>query len=495
MTKRAAAHALAVTAAMLAGPVTSARASSHREAPFITENPKIDGTDFYMFRSYETGREDYVTILANYIPLQDAYGGPNYFAFDPDALYEIHVDNDGDATEDLTFQFRFTNSLKDLRVPVDTATRTVSVPLINIGGLSAGSEAALNVEESYSITLVRGDRRTGAATPVIGVGDLITLRKPTDYIGGKTFADYGAYADSFIHEINVPGCNVTGRVFVGQRREGFVVNLGPIFDLVNFSLAEVTGNCGANRDRNTIGTKNVTTIGLELPIACLTSGGDPVIGAWTTASLRQGRAINPLPTFDLPAREGGPWVQVSRLGHPLVNEVVIGLKDKNLFNAAHPTIDGALAEYVTHPTLPELVEILFGALAGGDLAPNYFPRTDLVTIFLTGIPGLNQPMNVTGSEMLRLNTSIDPTPPAMQSPLGVFGADNAGFPNGRRPVDDVVDIALRAAMGAAIPLFDPPAAARAPAAAVPFTDCADTAIGDYRITFPYLAHPLPGAGS
>ena len=166
---RAAPFALAAMAALSAASfVQPAAASSHREAPFITTVPKVDGTDFYMFRSYEPGRDAFVTLVANYIPLQDAYGGPNYFSFDPNALYEIHIDNNGNGVEDITFQFRFKNNLTDITLPI--AGKNISIPLVQAGAISASSNAALNLKETYQIDIVRGDRRSGQRQAVTSAG-------------------------------------------------------------------------------------------------------------------------------------------------------------------------------------------------------------------------------------------------------------------------------------------------------------------------------------
>lgn len=459
-------------------------ASSHREAPFLTAMPKVDGTDFYMFRSYEEGRENYVTLVANYLPLQDAYGGPNYFDLQDDALYEIHLDQNGDAIEDLTFSFRFQTEVQDLALNIEGFS--VSVPLKNIGqiGPDKSDTSALNVKQTYSITQIVGDRRQGSRTSVVNQLDgSETFMRPADNIGTKSIPDYEAYATTHINEISIPGCGSTGKVFVGQRKDPFVVNLGEIFDLVNLNPLSAT-----DARPNTIADKNVTSIIMELPISCITNGSEPVIGAWTTASIRQAQIINPSPNFDngrSAAVVGGAWTQVSRLGMPLVNEVVIGLKDKDRFNAGEPKDDSQFATYVTHPTMPELLEILFPGTA---VAPNLFPRTDLVAAFLTGVSGLNQPANVVASEMLRLNTSIAPTTAAEQSNLGVLGGDLAGFPNGRRPGDDVVDSVLRVAMGALIE-----DAELAPNRSAPLTDGASVSAQDFTTEFPYLVTPIPGA--
>ena len=478
-----------ILAGAAAAPVA---ASSHREAPGITEMPKVDGTDFYMFRSYETGREGYVTLIANYLPLQDSYGGPNYFNLDPDALYRIHIDNTGDGVEDITFQFDTSLLLRDLKVPV--GGQQVSVPLINIGQVDLGANAGnLNVVETYTVLVVRGpvDRRTGSDFALNPLGGR-RFGKPADNIGEKSIPDYDTYAANLIWDIEIPRCsgNSTGRVFVGQRKESFAVNLGEVFDLVN--IANPLGDRDA--EPNILEDKNITSFILEVPIGCLTrNANSPVIGGWTTAALPRNRQLKGNPGFSDPTNETGAYVQVSRLGMPLVNEVVIGLKDKNLFNAASPRGDAALATYVTNPTLPELLEILFGA--AGVRAPNNIPRTDLVAAFATGVEGLNFLSDGAPHEMQRLNTSIAPTPAAQQNNLGVLGGDNAGFPNGRRPGDDVVDIELRVAMGVlchAFPgVFCNPA--DAPSGTLPFTDGTLQDVSQFDATFPYLRTPLPGS--
>ena len=482
-----------LAAALLLLAAAPALASSHREAPALTEMPKVDGTDFYMFRSYEAGRSGWVTLIANYVPLQDAYGGPNYFSLDRDARYRIHVDNTGDGVEDVSFQFRCTESLADIALPV--GGQNVSVPLIAVGPLSGGPgarDAALNRAESCTLAVARGHVGQGTRWEFASTsgGGSSRFGKPVDNVGQKTFADYDSYARQFIHQIEIPGCAGDGRLFIGQRKEPFAVNLGEIFDLVNIE------NPLGPRDAEPSATeyKNVTSFVLEVPAACLTKdAGSPVIGAWTTAVLPRTRVLRNDPTFQEPANESGDFVQVSRLGMPLVNEVVIGLKDKNLFNASSPAGDAALATYVTNPTLPEILEILFGA--AGVRAPNNFPRTDLVAAFATGVQGLNFLSDGQPHEMLRLNTSIAPTPAAGQNSLGVLGGDNAGFPNGRRPGDDVVDVELRVAMGVlchAFPgVFCSPA--DAPSGDLPFTDGTLQEADQFEAAFPYLLSPVPGS--
>lgn len=482
-------------------------ASSHREAPFITTVPKADATDFYMFMSYEAGRTDYVTLIANYLPLQDPYGGPNYFSLDPNALYEIHVDNNGDAKEDITFQFRFKNALKATALTI--GDKTVPIPLIQSGPVSDVKAATLNVNESYTVDVVRGDRRSGtraALTNVTGGGT--SFDKPVDNIGKKTIADYSTYAAKHIYSVNIPGCNQPAKVFVGQRKDPFAVNLGTIFDLVNAPVGLITDPAQINAAPNTLDGKNVTTLALEVHKSCLVAGTEPVIGGWTSASMRQARILDPAPKpgHQTSDKAGGAWVQVSRLGMPLVNEVVIGLPDKDRFNASKPKDDAQFATYVTNPTLPALLATVLN-LPGS--APTNLPRNDLVTTFLTGIKGVNQPANAVASEELRLNTSIAAVPFAQQNRLGIVGNllahgnDNAGYPNGRRPKDDVVDISLVAVMGGlcmangdtdalGFGAACKPSAVPLGATAFKLHDAVDQAVVPLLPGFPYLYPPMGG---
>ena len=325
--------AMGVAAAVVAAAGGTLSGSSHREAPGIAKTPKVDGTDFYMFRSYEPGRSNYVTFLANYIGLEDAYGGPNFFTLEDDAIYEIHVDNDGNGVEDLTFQFQFTKTTRNLAVPV--GDKMIAVPLVNIGGIGPGRDDTgnLNVLESYTLNVVRGGRRAGQRQAVTDAATgSTTFKKPVDRIGDKSLRDnsalYDQYADNHIYNINIPGCPTAGRVFVGQRREGFVVNLGEVFDLVNLNpLGPQTG------EENTLADKNVTTLALEVPASCLIAK-DPIIGAWTTASTGKGTPASggsggptsvsecpagtpatpqPSPTF-VPTQDCNGWVPPN---HPL----------------------------------------------------------------------------------------------------------------------------------------------------------------------------------
>ncbi len=452
------------------------QASSHREAPLITNTPKVDATDLYMFNSYEPGRSNFVTIVANYIPDQGPGNGPNYYKLDQDALYEIHIDNNGDAQEDITFQFQVTNVYKKISLPIGPPgnQRTNPVPVVNVGPFGAGNDAALNVIEQYRVNMIRGLRRSGVSQAITsGVSNMFT--KPHDNIGNKSISNYAAYANSFIYTINIPGCATPGRMFVGQRKDPFVVNLGEVFDLINLNPI---GPVAIEQDA--LRMRNVTSFILELPKECLvtsTNATNSVIGAWTTASKITPQGTN----------------QLSRLGAPLVNELVFGLGDKvipgvldkDAFNTTMPAMpgDGVLIDYVTHPTFPAIVEILFGS--AGVRAPTNFPRTDLVTVFLTGIPGLNQ--TATPAEYLRLNTATPAIAPGAQNNLGVIAGDTAGYPNGRRPGDDVVDITLRVAMGKLLSTND------APSGQLPYTDGAYVDATMFETNFPYIKTPLPGS--
>jgi hypothetical protein len=495
-------------ASMLSVP---AQASSHREAPFITQMPKVDGTDFYMFQSYEPGRAGFTTLIADYVPLQDAYGGPNYFEMDPEALYEIHIDNVGDAKEHLTYQFRFTNKNKDTQLPIGPNKTLVSIPLvINGGAINTTNAPGANVRETYQITQVTGDRRSGQRDVVKKTNGESVFDKPLDNIGNKSIPDYAAYAAKHVYDIAIPGCATPGRVFVGQRKDPFVVNLGETFDLINIQYPAtqlLTTGDAEKAGHDDLQYKNITSIEMEVPTKCLLNpnGKDAVIGGWTTASVRQGRLMNPTPSTSKASKEGGAWTQVSRLGMPLVNELVIGLKDKDQFNHSKPMNDGGqFLNYVATPTLPALIEILFGPTVK---APTNFPRKDLIATFLTGIPTLNQQTFANGdgkgtgdgaaSEMLRLNTGITPVAATAQKRLGVIGGDAAGFPNGRRPGDDVVDIELRVAMGKLCVLPVGPSvgcgSGDAPAGAFDFTDGAFLDSSFFDGAFPYLKTPLPGS--
>ena len=362
----------------------------------------------------------------------------------------------------------------------------VEVPIINIGDIGGSGDdpynpVNLNRNERYILEVIFGDRRTGTRQPVLNAetGESV-FTKPVDNIGTKSIPDYNDYARNFVYEIESLGIP-TGRIFVGQRKDPFVVNLGETFDLVN--LNPIGPEDGEQDD---LADKNVTSFIVEVPIEFLLGdGGDPVIGGWTTASKRRhsgpGDPAAVQVDFNSPVTDGN-HAQVSRLGMPLVNEILIGCSDKDGFNESEPKNDGQLFQYVTHPTLPALLENLFGVQA-----PTLFPRNDLVAVFLTGLEGLNQPDSVIDAWMLRLNTDTPPTPRCDQNRLGVLGGDLAGFPNGRRPGDDVVDTSFRVAMGFLLP---PDVA---PDGNLPYTDGAYVDARYFPNAFPYLNTPLPGS--
>lgn len=502
----------------------SALASSHNEAPGVAQLRMLDGTDFYMFRSYEEGREGYITAIGNYIPLQQPYGAVVFFPMDEDGVYELKFDNDGDNREDLTFRFNFDLDIQGITVNAGGVDNEISLYSAGVLGPENTDNAALNNLETYTVTLI--DRRDGTQKRTRlrdrETGSAV-FKKPADYVGTATFGgpgNYEAYASNHIYDFDMPGCAQPGRIFVGQRLEPFYVNLGQAFDLGSFAQLNEDGTVDeflpvgrANRDRGPDITDddNVTSIAVELPIACVTSEDDPVIGGWTTSSLPQARLLQNLSeTNKDPDKEAGRLIQVSRLGAPLVNELVIGMSDKDRFNNSQPRNDGQFATYVTNPTFPEILESLFSD--AGVEAPNLFPRSDLVATFLQGlnVPGAFNTVPASGnalSEMMRLDTSVAPTPVHLQNNLGVLDfepypggeddpdfrpIDPAGYPNGRRPGDDVVDVTLRAAMGSLISVGFFGEEGDAPSGLVPFVDGVHRDASEYFDRFPYFKTPLPG---
>jgi len=399
-------------AVMAGAALVPVQASSHREAPLISQDPLADNTDLYAFVS--PAAPDKVTIIANFIPLEAPYGGPNYYKFDDNVLYEIKVDNNGDAREDVTFQFRF-----------KTSVRNQNTFLYNTGPITSLDSPNWNVRQSYTLTRALGSQ--GNRNTVLG-SDLPT---PPVNIGFQSTPNYEALAAAAVQELP------NGvKVFAGQRDDPFFVDLN-VFDLLAVPPADT-------HNSDSLAGYNVHTIAIEVPMAMLTANGaapssasDPnaVIGIWSTAS-RPSTTVRK----GADAKSQGTTVQVSRLGNPLVNEVVIPRGAKDLFNSLEPTEDAAALPFVLDPEVPKLLLALFGIQSPAA------PRNDLVTIFLTGIPGLNQPVGVRPAEMLRLNMAIAPA--NQPNPFGVLGNDIAGFPNGRRLTDDVVDIALRAMAGA-----------------------------------------------
>jgi hypothetical protein len=392
-------------------------ASSHREAPLISQDPLADNTDLYAFVSPD--RPDTVTILANYIPLEQPAGGPNFPAFDDTVLYEIHVENTGDGVEDLTYQFRF-----------HTATRNPDTFLYNTGPISSLDDPNWNRPQTYSVTLIQhGPGHSERATPL--GADLPT---PPDNIGPRSTPNYDALASAAVRTL--PGGI---KVFAGQRDDPFFVDLGSIFDLAglrpfnSLHLLPLPNDAG----HDGVARFNTHTIALQVPISQLVTAPRTTIGVYASASRQRIRILQDDGTAD----GRGRWVQVSRLGEPLINEVVIPLGQKDAWNRSDPSDDAQFAPMYAAPEVARLENLLYGSA----LQPiDTVNRTDLTAILLTGVPGLN----FTGprpADLLRLNTAIGPTAAAgAGNRLGVLAGDFAGFPNGRRLEDDVVDIELRA---------------------------------------------------
>ncbi len=467
---------LALLAQAVAPSAPLADASSHREAPMISLDPAADGTDFYMFTSPEANGT--VTFVANFYPFQDAFAGPNFYRFGDGVQYAINVDNNGDNRADISYEFRFR-----------TQVRNGNTHLYNTGPVTSLDDPDLNVYQRYTVTRVDGSGRTDIATD---------LPVPPVNIGPKSTPNYSQLAGAAVREISAGG-----QVFAGQRADPFFVDLSSLFDLL--TIRKLPGNMGGGN--NALMGKNVQSIVLQVPIAQLTADGGPVtalnspnavLGAWTTSSRPKTRVLNP--TTPGTESESGEWVQISRVGNPLVNEVVIPLGVKDAFNSISPDQDvgaGALP-LVQDPEAARLLNALYGI----KVPPT--PRADLVAIFLTGVPGsvlglpgATAPMNVptgsaTGSEMLRLNMATPSTAIGGGNRLGVVGGDIAGFPNGRRLTDDVVDIALQAVAGATFPLVDksysPDPLASQLGDGVDGPDADAPLLG----TFPYLAIPHRG---
>lgn len=461
--------------------------SSHREAPEISKDPVADSTDVYAFVSPDDPGT--VTIITNYVPLEAPAGGPNFYEFGDDVLYEIHVDNDGDGRADVTYQFRFT-----------TKVGNPNTFLYNTGPIQSLDSPNWNRKQFYSVTRVAGDDKKVLAS---------NLACPPCNIGPLSTPDYPALASAASHKL---GGNRT--VYAGQRAEGFYVDLGSIFDLGDlrpfasahnhFGLSKFpTNGDGVNATKDL----NVHSIALQVPTTDLTKngwheGGDDAptkpqatIGVWTSASRQRvrlwdadhGRNVN-----------SGPFTQVSRLGNPLFNEVIVPMGKKDLWNTLSPADDKQFAQYVTKPELAGLLPVLYPGVFPHLEALNKSgkPRADLAAILLTGIPAGIVPgfQNYTGStqaDMLRLNTAIKPTT-KNPSIYGLIGGDAAGFPNGRRVFDDVVAVELRAVAGATYALVDKSYTPDVAAGKVTDGLTPEDLTSPYLDHFPYLGVPHSG---
>ncbi len=449
--------------------------SSHREAPAISKDPVADNTDTYAFVSPDDPST--VTIISNYLPLEAPFGGPNFFEFGDDVRYDIHIDQTGDGKPDITYRFEF-----------NTEIRNPNTFLYNTGPITSIDSPNWNRRQFYSVTRVHHRH-----------GDVLAsnLACPPCNIGPASTPNYDALAAQAVHQIG------GGRtVFAGQRLEGFYVDLGAIFDLADLRpiqslhIATMMPNAPGVNATNDF---SVHSIALKVPKSELTrTGSTPtnpmdrrsVIGVWATAS-RQRALIRE-------KRNGvvqlaGDWVQVSRLGNPLFNEVLVPMGEKDLWNALDPDDDSQFLGYVQHPELASLLPVLYPGQFP-KLAALKAPRADLVAVFLTGIPSgiVSGFQNYTGpkyADELRLNLAIPPTT-TNPNPLGVVGGDLAGWPNGRRVFDDIVTVELRAVAGATYPLVAP---SYKPDAAVSLvTDGLGPSSTRYLSKFPYLGTPQGG---
>ncbi|HZT86211.1 MAG TPA: DUF4331 domain-containing protein [Gaiellaceae bacterium] len=455
--------------------------SSHREAPAISQDPVADNADTYAFVSPDDPST--VTIITNYVPLEGPPGGPNFFEFGDDVLYSIYVDNDGDALPEIEYQFRFSTTFQN----EDTF-------LYNTGPIGSLTDPNWNKRQLYSVSVLRSQGRDSDDdhddARILGTN----LACPPCNIGPRSTPNYEALAAAAVHQL--PSGET---VFAGQRNDGFFVDLGAIFDLGDIrpiqNLHLIPSPAAPSVDP--LKTLNIHTIAIKVPIAKLTRHGnrptDPsspaaVLGIWGGASRRKVQVRDGATT-----RGSGPWVQVSRLGNPLFNEVIVPIGEKDRWNALDPVDDSAFEKYVNQPELAKLLPVLYPG-AFPNLAAYTKDRADLHAILLTGIPGGIVPgfQNFTGpkpADMLRLNVAIPPTTSSPNA-LGVVGGDLAGYPNGRRVFDDVVSIELKAVAGATIPLVDPSYTVDAAVGAV--SSYLTPGAGRYQSTFPYLGTPHDG---
>jgi hypothetical protein len=473
---------LAATAGLLAATLSAplASASSHREAPMIGNDPAADGTDVYAFVSPD--KPDTVTMIMNVWPFEAPMGGPNFFGFDPKVRYNLHIAQAGHNKDDITYRVEFT-----------TKVDNPNTFLYNTGPFATDTDPGLNVHQFAQVTkVVRGGGETVLASnlPVQPVN--IGPHSNPQQIGGKDTSNSAGGVTGSAEISTLP--NGEGVFYAGQRADPFFVDLG-VFDLLAlrpFDALHKVVPLAAEPGVNSLAGFNVQTIALQVPMTNLTTdgqaaradGSNSIIGVWATTERRQMRVLSLSGFGD---DQSGDWVQISRLGMPLVNEVVVPLAFKDHFNASAPADDEQFLPAVQFPDskgtqLPHLVNALYGVAVPAE------PRNDLVTIFLTGIPGLNQPANVQASEMLRLNMGVAPSAGVGHgNRMGVLGGDTAGFPNGRRLEDDVTDIEIQAIAGASpfTPDFN-----KAPNNLL--GDGVNTSDQPFNAAFPYVSQPYRG---
>jgi hypothetical protein len=453
----AAVASIAVGAGLFAGlgPLTSG-ASSHREAPLVAADPQIDSTDLYAFVSPD--RPSTVTIISNWIPFQEPAGGPNFYAWAEGVHYDVNIDNNADAKPDLVYRWVFTNHY-----------RSGNTFLTNTGQVTSLTDTDLNFYQTYNLSRI--DKGTGKTKILVKNA----IAAPSN-AGAASMPNYNR--DLFNGAVVDYGPGGGSHAWVGQADDPFFLDLR-VFDLLyGLNLSEVGDD--------TLAGFNVSGLAIQVPKADLARNGDavgnPIVGIWTTAARRSMR----VQAADGTQAYSGKFVQVSRLGSPLVNEVVIPVGLKDYFNGSKPTQDPAALPLVEDPELAHLLNAIYGTeIPDSDPNTPGIQRDDLVAVYLTGVAGLNQPANGTPAEELRLNMSIPPCSGAGCNTLGVIGGDNAGFPNGRRLSDDVIDISLRAILGVLLPNHQP---------------LADT-LGDgvnandvaFNTTFPYLGYPTSGS--
>ncbi|GGN90141.1 hypothetical protein GCM10011579_085820 [Streptomyces albiflavescens] len=407
----------------------AAAASSHREAPLISGQPQYDNTDVYAFVSPD--KPNTTTIVANWIPFEEPAGGPNFYTFADDAQYDIHIDNNGDAQGELVYRYTF-----------KTHRKNGNTFLYNTGPVTSLDDPDLNITQTYDIDLLRlHNQKLVSRTKV---ADDVPVA-PSN-VGKASMPDYGKLRDQAVYKL--AGGSTT---FAGQADDPFFLDLR-VFDLLyGGNLSEV--------GRDTLKGYNVNSIALQVPNDMIReSAGQPIVGIWSTTQRKDAH---------------GDWTQVSRLGMPLVNEVVNPQKDKDKFNASAPWNDGQFLKNVTNPELPKLIEAIYKIKAPAE------PRNDLVDVFLKGVKGLNQPPKVRPAEELRLNTSIKPTMHPKR--LGVLDGDNAGFPNGRRLTDDVIDASLQVVEGELVGSKND------------LGDAVDKNDKKFENYFPYVAEPTSGS--